>query len=191
MPGFDENGAFSLPGFYVTVLEAQSLLLIMSWPQFCEQEILLKCCLGLNHLEKTLAGKVVNCDSSPTRMWKHHKPHCATINNTTLSHYSEFHWGVLDGNNGVCVRDCGCLLLLVPGRTWENVGCSPSVCVWTPYCFPPPNSNAGNKKSADGTGDKKNKGYITYKISPAINNWWKCSGCPTRNYSICEKVVKL
>ncbi len=28
-------------------------------------------------------------DRSPTRIWKHHKPHCATINN---SHYNEFQW---------------------------------------------------------------------------------------------------
>ena len=121
--GFYENMALSLPGFHVTVSEAQSLLLKMPWPQFCEQEILLKCCQSLNHLEQTLVGKAVNCDSSPTRMWKHHKPHCATINNTTLSHYSEFHWGVLDGNNEVCVRDCSSALHAVVVRpcTWTNV----------------------------------------------------------------------
>lgn len=42
-----------------------------------------------------------NYDRSPTKLWKHHKPHSATINNRTVSHYIEFHSGALNGNNGV------------------------------------------------------------------------------------------
>jgi len=149
----------------------------MSCTQFSEQEIRQSAAeadsFGEDFNVKSGWPSGSGTERSPTRLWKHHKPHRATINDLTVSHNIEFH----SGDNWVCVgayfsshsfeelSSCafcvaccayGCCFS-IPERKWGNVGCSPSACVWTQDCFPPPSSNVDRRRNAHGTEDKKKR----------------------------------